>query len=125
MVPSSFVMNHFSSYIRYTIPHLDIYIDKMAKRGAERDLNKDNAEEEEEEEIEDVRPLHLSTRIGMKLMSVARTERYTSCSYYWTAVSLLGLLIIWEADDRIRGMPKRKGLGGAAPAPQAVSGIFH
>jgi len=28
----------------------------MAKRGAERDLNKDNAEEEEEEEIEDVRP---------------------------------------------------------------------
>ena len=28
----------------------------MAKRGAERDLNKDNAEEEEEEEIEDVCP---------------------------------------------------------------------
>jgi hypothetical protein len=28
----------------------------MAKRGAERDLNKDNAEEEEEEEIEDVSP---------------------------------------------------------------------
>jgi hypothetical protein len=27
----------------------------MAKRGAERDLNKDNAEEEEEEEVEDVR----------------------------------------------------------------------
>jgi hypothetical protein len=26
----------------------------MGKRGAERDLNKDNAEEEEEEEIEDV-----------------------------------------------------------------------
>jgi hypothetical protein len=55
MVPSSFVTNHSSSYIPYTIPHLDIYIDKMAKRGAERDLNKDNAEEEEEEEVEDVR----------------------------------------------------------------------
>jgi hypothetical protein len=27
----------------------------MAKRGAERDLNKDNAEEEEVEEVEDVR----------------------------------------------------------------------
>jgi hypothetical protein len=32
----------------------------MAKRGAERDLNKDNAEEEEEEEVEDVRlPIHI------------------------------------------------------------------
>jgi len=59
----------------------------MAKRGAERDLNKDNAEDEEEEEIEDVRPFQSCTRTRMKLMLVARTERYTSCSYYWTTVS--------------------------------------
>jgi hypothetical protein len=60
----------------------------MAKRGAERDLNKDNAEEEEEEEVEDVSlPFILS--IGVKLMQVARTERYSPCSYYWTTVSLI------------------------------------
>jgi hypothetical protein len=60
MVPSSFVTNHSRVYFPPTIPHLDIYIDKMAKRGAERDLNKDNAEEEEEEEVEDVRlPIYI------------------------------------------------------------------
>lgn len=32
----------------------------MAKRGAERDLNKDNAEEEEEEEVEDVGTLNMT-----------------------------------------------------------------
>jgi len=63
MVPSSFVTSHSEGYILHTIPYLDIYIDKMAKRGAERDLNKDNAEEEEEEEVEDVRPLHLCARV--------------------------------------------------------------
>jgi len=58
----------------------------MAKRGAERDLNKDNAEEEEEEEVEDV-SLQFLRPAEVKLMQVARTERYTPCSYYWTTVS--------------------------------------
>ena len=59
IVPSSF--GHQSpSQGQVVVFHLSYrigLIDKMAKRGAERDLNKDNAEEEEEEEVEDVRPL--------------------------------------------------------------------
>jgi hypothetical protein len=34
----------------------------MAKRGAERDLNKDNASDNEEEDIEDVSDLKYQTR---------------------------------------------------------------
>ena len=87
MVPSSFVTNHSKGLLStYHTIFRYIHIDKMAKRGAERDLNKDNAEDEEEEEIEDVRPFQSCTRTRMKLMLVARTERYTPCSYYWTTV---------------------------------------
>jgi hypothetical protein len=61
----------------------------------------------------------------VKLMQVARTERYSPCSNYRTTVSTPERVWWYITDVRIRGMPKRKGLGGAAPAPQAVSGIFH
>jgi hypothetical protein len=70
-----------------------------------------------------VSPFLLSVEV--KLMSVARTERYTPCSYHWTTVSPISDSCRCLTDGRIRGMPKRKGLGGAAPAPPAVSGIFH